>query len=184
MLVDARTLSLSGVALKVFCDEDMLSYLLIHGAKHAWHQLKWLVDIVALLRRDPAPDWEVVAAIMISAGLGRPLAQGMLLVENLFSIPPPPAVLQVVESEQSAPILAGYALQTLLQPGHNPDPYRLLQYLLGLKKDFRYQWAVLTAEFFCPTDWKTVPLPDTLFPLYFILRPILSVWRKLRRNPD
>jgi hypothetical protein len=36
---------LSGRTFKVFSSEFELLYLMIHGAKHGWHRIKWLVDL-------------------------------------------------------------------------------------------------------------------------------------------
>jgi hypothetical protein len=50
-------------------------------------------------------------------------------------------------------------------------------YWMTLKKDLRYKWNVFTNHLLVPEDWVELPLPDALYPLYFLLRPFLGLKR-------
>ncbi len=41
--------SISNIQLKIFKNELTLLYLSIHGTKHNWERVEWLVDIVKLV---------------------------------------------------------------------------------------------------------------------------------------
>jgi hypothetical protein len=45
-------------------------------------------------------------------------------------------------------------------------------YSLSLKSDWRYRAHELAAAWICPADWQIIHLPDALFWLYPLLRPV------------
>jgi hypothetical protein len=52
---------------------------------------------------------------------------------------------------------------------------------MELKKDLGYKWNVFTNHLLVPEDWVELPLPDALYPLYFLLRPFLGLRRIYQR---
>jgi putative nucleotidyltransferase-like protein len=45
--------SLGGGRIRCFATEELLLILCLHGAKHAWGSLGWLVDVAELIRQNP-----------------------------------------------------------------------------------------------------------------------------------
>jgi hypothetical protein len=86
--------------------EDLLLLLALHGSKHQWARLKWLVDVAALVHPTPELDWPTVDA---RAGQWR-VAQALSLTRTLLAdlmgmetglparSPLAPAVMRRVES--------------------------------------------------------------------------------------
>ena len=73
---------------------DLLIVLCIHGCKHIWDTLKWLVDVAELVKGQPKLEWvslqtrahEMGAAIMVEVGL--------VLAHDLLQAPVPAKILE------------------------------------------------------------------------------------------
>jgi hypothetical protein len=119
-------------------------------------------------------------------GLQRLLAQGVLLANWLFHTPVPETVQALVEAEPPAQYLANHSQKFILNAGipdeeiENVLRFRYILYWMRLKKDLRYKWNTLIKYSVNPRDWMVLPLPDALYPLYWLLRPFL----RLKREPS
>ncbi|MFZ6027634.1 MAG: nucleotidyltransferase domain-containing protein [Chloroflexota bacterium] len=166
----------------VLNDEDLLCYLIVHGARHAWEELKWLADIAAFLRQSPGPDWAFVQEQMSSMGLPRLLGQALLLARDLFSAPIPPSLWPLLE-DRAVQKLAKRALKIICsetgfgkQRGHFRR-LRSLIYRMDFTPCWRYKLSAFRQLWIVDDDWQDVKLPDWLFPLYVFLRPFLWLRR-------
>lgn len=52
---------LGGVSVQTFCAEDLLLILCVHGARHVWERLDWLVSVAELVRVSVL-DWDALIA--------------------------------------------------------------------------------------------------------------------------
>ena len=52
--------SLDQFQIPVFGIEDSILGLAVHGSKHRWRRLNWVVDIAAMISAHPGIDWEVM----------------------------------------------------------------------------------------------------------------------------
>ena len=59
--------AVAGTTFPTLPADVLLVALCVHGAKHAWERLGWIVDVAALIRRRPGLDW---------AGVARPRRRG------------------------------------------------------------------------------------------------------------
>jgi hypothetical protein len=75
--------------LPTFRDEDLLLVLCIHGSKHFWSSLGWLVDVAELLRSAREVDWCRFAARAQSLGAARRVGLGLRLASDLLQAPLP-----------------------------------------------------------------------------------------------
>ena len=89
-------LSLGGVGVPWFCRESLLLVLCLHGCKHKWDTLKWVVDVAELLRLHPELNWPEMMACARRTGAERMLALGLFLAHELLDAPLPPDVLDSV----------------------------------------------------------------------------------------
>ena len=184
-----QSLIIAGYPVPAMSRRDLLLFLSVHGAHHAWYRLFWLNDLAEVLRQDPETDWSRLMADAAKLGALRSLAQGVVLAHLLLDAPLPELlrayavqdrkVLSLVEEafryilmQQSHPSTLSHVVQEKIQT-------RIL-YDLKLLGDSRYKIEVLTNLLLMPVDWETVRLPDSLFPLYYLLRPLLFVRRYLR----
>src|SRR5262245_4321899 len=98
--------SLAGVDVPCLAPEDLLFVLALHGCKHRWEALKWIVDIAELVRTHADLDWRAVGAHATRCGAERMVALGLVLASELLDVHLPPGALDVI---QRAPGIAALA---------------------------------------------------------------------------
>jgi hypothetical protein len=89
-----RSLRLAGGNIASLDPVDLLIVLCIHGCKHIWDTLKWLVDIGELVRGQPALDWVTLHSRANEMGAAIMLEIGLVLAHDLLQAPVPDDVLE------------------------------------------------------------------------------------------
>lgn len=79
---------------RAFTSRDLLLILCLHGSKHHWMSLGWLVDVAELIRQQPQMDWEGMLAYARAHACERRLALGLYLAHALLDAPVPPWLVQ------------------------------------------------------------------------------------------
>lgn len=188
MIESTQQVSIAGTQITSLSDENRLLYLCLHGANHGWYRLKWLCDVAQFLhhkRTIKTINWQAWVENVLKLGCNRPVAQALLLAHQLFDAPLPPATRVLSAEDQIVPQLVAYAIQMLMQSNEELfavgrlNAFRHMPYRMKLKADLRYQWSDFSRIWLSIHDWNTYPLPDVLFPLYYILRPYSWLRRKL-----
>ncbi len=83
MLACGETVEVAGEAMTMMAPVQLLLYLCMHGARHGWWRLKWLLDLPQVLEsRDW--DWPLVLAEAKRANCLNALRLGLKLAEQLF----------------------------------------------------------------------------------------------------
>lgn len=185
MMGNSQQLMIAGTQITSLSDEDTFLYLCLHGANHGWYRLKWLCDIAQFLHREQAINWETWVENVQRLALQRPIGQALLLAHQLFDAPLPPAARFLTAEDQIMPQLVAHAIRLLTQSEEELfavgqlNAFRHMPYRMKLKTDLRYQWSDFSRIWFSANDWKTYPLPDVLFPLYYMVGPFSWLRRKL-----
>lgn len=102
MLARREAFSLAGGQMLTFSLEDTLLLLSVHGSKHFWDRLGWIVDIAALDRRAGGIDWELGLDRAYRLGVERMVLLGASLIHDLLDAPLPERV--ALEVERNAAI--------------------------------------------------------------------------------
>ena len=162
--------------------EHLALYLMVHGAGHAWERLIWLVDLAAALRAPGAVDNALAAAE--AAGLATAMLHAVMLAHAWLGLPVDERHLARARADARvarrdrvlAHLYAGAAWHEMPTPGSRARLVRASiwqrLYRLSLKPEWRYVASQLAREWFTPADWDTVRLPDALFFLYPVVRPV------------
>jgi hypothetical protein len=77
----------AGVGLRTLEDDNLFSFLCIHGAFHGWARLKWLADLAALVSSDSAEKLERRFETSKRGNAEHCVAQAFLLCDRLFGMP-------------------------------------------------------------------------------------------------
>jgi hypothetical protein len=112
------------------------------------------------------------------------LGQGVLLANWLFDTPIPEPVQELLKTEPVAYRMADRSLKFILNDeltGEELGKVRHIFHWMELKKGLRYKWNVFTNHLLVPEDWVELPLPDVLYPLYFVMRPFIGLKRIFSR---
>lgn len=111
--------SLSGTNIRSFTKEALLLVLFIHGGKHAWSSLGWLVDVAELMRKQPDLDWEWIVKKATQLKCRRRLAVGLHLATHLLDAPLPSRVRNELLTSIDIQKQARTILDTLLNTDAN-----------------------------------------------------------------
>jgi hypothetical protein len=182
---DLRIVTIGNHRLPTLGDEALMVYLAVHGARHGWSRLKWLVDFNALLTgRDEA----AVVALRARAkrdGVMRAMDLALLQSNRVFGT----AVPDEVGRSRRVRWLA--ALSDALMRG--PDelveqrmaPWRYMVAghvsALLLKSSPGYLANVAWSSWVSTADALALPLPRAARPLYLLTSPAARIGRATRR---
>jgi hypothetical protein len=162
--------------------EHLLLFLCAHGAKHNWSHLCWICDLDALLQASPTLDWQKVQTDMGHLGTPRMLYLGLYLTHHLLGTSLPTDILNAIQADTIIPALAIQVQQQLFSP--SLTALRLQQdRLIYLKtfqswKDILWFWVSIIL-IPTPLEWQIIALPRTLGWLYYPIRILRLLLRRL-----
>jgi hypothetical protein len=167
--------SWSGVAFPVLPPEETLLLLSVHGAKHLWCKVGWIVDVAGLLASSKPPDLARTLEIAGRCGVTRLLCMGLLLAERLAGASLPEDVSARIEADLMAGSLSRKVLDVVAKTPVNPDvdPARYLIYFKA--KDCRRDQLLFAGRLMATLaagEWNPSALPDVLSPFYYLFRPL------------
>ncbi len=183
---------------RVLCLEHQLLYLSTHGAKHYWERLSWLLDIAMLMQQ--SVDWEIVIAEAKRLGIRRPVSQAIALASELLNIDRPRAWIDSEKAlnerdRMAITWLTTVARKTLQDRSHKSTtphlnrppvvPFAMvnqLRYRMKLKPSVSYKLTCIQPLLISPKDWQVLALPEPLWFLYILLRPVFYVWRTINSS--
>jgi hypothetical protein len=166
------TATVAGAAVPTLSPDAALTILCMHGCKHGWSRLVWIMDVARMAGASPEVDWDAMIREARLLGLGRALPIGMLLAHEVAGAVLPPGALARFAGDRAALELAQHFAQNLFQtPGIGPAgmvPYSFQ--LLGFRDRLRYLFSL---NFLRPNerDRAVVSLPHPLRALYYVIRP-------------
>lgn len=178
----AVSVNMAGKTIQTLHPEHLAEYLAIHGSYHAWNRLDWLFDFSRALETHTKslPD---ISENMENAGLGIILNQSMTLSHLLFSGVMPDTKKKIPPSLIRTPLKEmGKSYNEAKHRGLSRITQKL--YLLKLKKNWKYRIHVFSVLGTNQGNWQKLKLPDNLFFLYFILRPVLYLIQTLNAKPQ
>lgn len=178
------TIKLYNTLLTSLSKDNLLIYLFAHGSYSGWARLHWLIDIYDFIKRYP-PNWQNLMTKAKEFNATNVVIEGVTMA-NLFFNFTVPNILK--DKDKHNRITKALIHSSLL----NMDNKRLFYifpqskwrvhyrrlFLIGQtkKERFDYFFKSFTTS---SSDWQTLPLPRFLFFLYYPLRPMLLLIRKL-----
>jgi len=153
---------------------DLLLFLCAHGAKHLWQRLGWIADVAELVRRAEL-DYDALAARARAAGGRRVLRLGLFLAWHLLDAPLPAPLARSLAADRSVMALAVMVRERLFRdPASPPSGLELLRFHTRARERLgdRVRGAVRAIATPGVGEWALVRLPDRLYPVYYVLRPL------------
>jgi hypothetical protein len=183
------SIKMFGQSMNMLGKEVLLLYLVIHGAVHAWFRIKWLLDIDILIKKGEF-SWEKVYQLANNLGVKTILNQTLFLVQKLFATPLPKAVINQVDADIQAQVLAIMGLRFITDSPSNTNKsikekitflYRQKNYEFRLNDGWRRQVACI-GRFFLPAneDLELISLSGHLYFFYYIVSPFTWFYRRTR----
>jgi hypothetical protein len=191
-----ETVSIVGKQFHGLPPEDLLLYLCVHGAKSAWERLSWICDIAEVVRTYPTLQWERVIERAKMLRCERMLLLGLLLAYTLLDTPLPEVVLQRIQADSGGQFLVAQVCEQIHLGKYGLTMTFTLKMFIFHLRVLEHQQDRLRC---CIRNfsvhglgalWRTInptykdkiflPLPRSLYLLYFLIRPfrLVTGWRK------
>ena len=185
--LDARalTVAMGQGGFRTLGDADQLLYLACHGSVHYWQRLKWLCDVAALLRAAEDKAVELAVARGRSGRIENFLASTLRLCrEDLHVEAPKSAVARCRRGSRVRFVVAvsrrAWTPREGLWQFVQEAAMRTSRVFIG--SGWRYSLHEARGMLIGRHDFARVDLPDRLFCLYVLLRPVLLVLHRRRRQ--
>lgn len=175
-----------GQSVCTLANEELFSYLCVHGAAHGWARLKWLADVGALLSHLSETQIETWYRASQEHGAGRCSAQALLLCERLLGQTLPGGLAAELRRDRKVRWLEQVALNAMAGGDGVAEmegrvlaslSVRLSYFLFGY--GWRYGLMELRSNAVGWTDSMRFPLPKYLRFLYPIVRIPSWLWRRV-----
>ena len=177
----------NGASLRTLPDDDLFTYLCIHGATHGWSRLKWLADVAALVSGDSASDAERRLEAARKANAVDCVAQTYLLSRRLFGTPSLSGLAQELHRSYRYRWLEDVALATMTKGNAEDElesvPIRayLSHFLLG--RGWRFAANELWNKLNMPYDLLFSRFSNLPWFLYPFVRVVSWIGRRGRTRP-
>jgi hypothetical protein len=102
-----------GMELPTLARDELISYLCVHGATHAWSRLKWLADVHALFAQQAQTEVDRIYQRSRDLGAGRCTAQALLLCSKLFGLKLSPRLAEELQRDNINELLVQLALRSM-----------------------------------------------------------------------
>ena len=159
----------------------LLLYLLLHGSKHLWERLEWIVDIDRLVRSHEI-DWEIMSKNTKIMQIEPMIQLGCAVAFDLFETPFPDDTLKYF-THNDAIINAQLQIKNDLFSNRIFEEGRIMNtvYYLGMGA-ISQPWFEYVFRFFRYTknDVFTVNLPNILTPAYHLIHLYNSAHYRLK----
>ena len=187
-----ETVQLNGVSYPVCASNLVFITLCLHGSKHIWGRLRWLIDIMKLLEQSDTLNWSQIYQIAKDNKFLPVIGQTLSLLKIIFHYSPPlhsdflydsPKNTQLVQM-----VLKGYNVFRKQDNQHvfsfHTRLNRKYLYLLFSSRKTKMKqilWFVIPLIRPSQNDFDMLTLPRLLYPLYYLLRPLLGVIRIIKK---
>jgi hypothetical protein len=179
-----RTVTLDGRAVSTLGREDTLLALCLGGTSELWSRLKYVVDVAELLQSPGGHDWPALLGRARRDRMLRMVLLGVSLGCDHAGLPLPEPVAATLSGAPRVKALRRQAWRRLFARGDAALGYlERNRFWLAARDRTGDRVASLWLRLWTPTvnDWRFVPLPDALYPLYYLVRPIRLGWHALTR---
>ncbi|MDB2262059.1 nucleotidyltransferase family protein [Halorubrum ezzemoulense] len=182
-LWERRTsVSLAGESVPALSPEDRVVLLLAHGTKHGWCRLSWVCDVALLLQQDI--QWNDIIDRAAQYGWKTAVLLGIAVAAELAEIDVPRSVRRQISADPRANI--GSAILCALFSADptgdrlDLDPLTIILLLNNTPRDSLRE-AFNKAVSPWPSDYQWISLPQKLYPLYYLVRPIRILLHKIKK---
>ncbi|MDM5190844.1 nucleotidyltransferase family protein [Bacillus sp. DX4.1] len=168
--------------------EDLFMFLVCHGTRHGWSRIRWLADIDRIVRQEM--DWKELNFLLKKYQCNHLVGQALVLSSQLLNTPATEETKVFMSGERFTQLaqIAIYYLESMINLHTDPVPEEVSKYheryLYSLKTSSQKLLFHLSWLYPYPQDVETLPLPKQLHVLYFPLRPILWMWRKMMGHKE
>jgi hypothetical protein len=174
LLENVERVEILGTDTPIPSAEDILLLLCVNGAKDMWDRLETICTFAELVRARQQLDWARLWRQAARAHGERMLLLGLLLARDLAGLELPAEALNKIDSDRRVKTLAAGVKRRLLAGAlEMPGVVEKARFRLATRERMadRARYCLLRALTPTYKDWSLVPLPRTVYFLYYLLRP-------------
>jgi hypothetical protein len=176
-----ESITLEGVPIPSFSANDLVLVLGSHAARHEWATMKFVSDFAGLISHRQI-DWDQVVSSADKMGLLKILHINLFLAQDLLAAKLPLQMIDEMDRDRSAKEIARNISEKLFSGIYNnTNGGAIAKYLFWprTRERLRDRAKYLFLVGFKPTqvDYDAFPLPDFLYPFYWIVRPVRLLCR-------
>lgn len=167
--------TISGRQLMTLSTEDLLLVLCLHGFTHLWERLGWICDVASLIESRKDLNWQLLLEKATSLGARRIFSLGLFLAGDLVSASIPPEVLKSLPPDPRVKKLALQVREQLFRERNAPaGVFAEAVTLVTLRERRRDRLRACIRMATAPRiyDWRFLSVPDSLYFLYYLVRPL------------
>ena len=164
--------------------EETILYLIINSTKDQWNMLRMIADLSFLIHSNPEIKWDYVLERSKNMGIRRMMLTGLYLISKITVESLPGLIRSEIEKDKRIEDLSNnYRDQLLFKSGGNKTLDRVKSISDTLDSTY-HKFRYMLYFIFTPTpeDFKWLSLPESIFFLYRIIRPIRLLVLGLRRR--
>ena len=151
---------------------DLALLLAGHGTKERWRSLGWVVDFAVLVERQGDLDWAAIHTRAQAQGCGDTVLLACTLAERLLGVAVPQVLARPLGRSTRVQMLASALIDELRHGERGPNVVRNLADIDVCDRRLdRIAASVKLALTPTASDYRAMPLPSSLWPLYRITRP-------------
>ena len=175
MFDNIKNISIKDYDIKIFSDEILLVYLCMHGSKHLWERIEWIIDIDKLITNAKYLDWNKIKKFSKKFDSEIMLELGLYLSSKYFGTQIPKERLNI-RNNNLMNKLEKYTLkewQFNLEGNETKNNYKKFIYHFNLKDTMLIKMSFVFQTFFPLTngDISVISLPKYLYFTYYIIKP-------------
>ena len=176
---NTQAICINGHTFETLSHETHLLYHSLHGSKHVWERLEWIVDIDRFIRAVLGLDWGKVLKMAKGMGAQKMFLLGIALSHKYFQTPLPENILSLCKNANLEPFITYVEAEFNSDDPAPEDSLVKWSKVVGLRDNMYYKALTVLEFLFRPgiNERRTVILSDKLFWLYWPLRPLGMGWR-------
>jgi hypothetical protein len=182
-----QRVSLGGGTLPSFAPDVMLLVLCVHSSVHLWERLQWICDVAETIRVCQKMDWNCVMERAAALGSERMLLLGLHLAHELLGADIPENASRRIKTDPAVGELAADVYEGLFEKHEESrgilegSLFRPFHYKMHERRRDRFRYTLHTMIDPNLADWERYPLPERLFPLYYVIRPLRLAGKYVHR---
>lgn len=171
--------------INTFPDEILLVYLCMHGSKHLWERIEWIVDIDKLIKNAEFLNWDKCRDISKKFDSEIMYELGLYLSAKYFNTPIPEKNRKFKNNKLMIK-LEKYSLKEwdyIHEETETKRNYKKFFYHYYLKDTILLKTSFLFQTFFPLTngDISVISLPKYMYFLYYIIKPFRLLIKYIRK---
>ena len=177
-------LEIAGGRIRAPAPGHALIFACLHGAHHRWDRFSWVADVAGLWQRLEPAEREEACATARRWQVETMLGLGLRLAAEQLGIALEGPAGEWAWDARTAALYPRIGLVTI-----GPDAARVpmlerLRFERDAQDSAWRRWRIMAGWVFTPTlgDIEARPLPEALYPLYAVLRPLRLLGHPWRRD--